>query len=131
MRRAFLRDKNQGESPMSASEILHSLLERLQQSANVKAVYGEPIEARGKTIIPVAKVGFGIGGGEGMKHCLPTTEDKGGEGMGLGGGVGAKPLGVLEVTDEATRFIPITSQKKLLAAAAVGLLIGLILGKRR
>jgi uncharacterized spore protein YtfJ len=116
---------------MSMSEIFQSLLDRLQQSANVKAVYGEPITAQGKTIIPVAKVGFGLGGGSGPNKPATAGDEKHGEGLGMGGGVGAKPMGVLEVTPEATRFIPITSDKKLLGAAAIGLLLGLILGRRR
>ena len=32
-------------------------------AANVKSVYGEPNTAQGKTVIPVAKIMYGYGGG--------------------------------------------------------------------
>ena len=38
-------------------------MSRLQNSASVKTVYGDPITAEGKTIIPVAKVTYGFGAG--------------------------------------------------------------------
>jgi uncharacterized spore protein YtfJ len=48
-----------------ATDLIRSLAERLQGSATVRAVFGEPISAQGKTIIPVAKIGLGFGGGSG------------------------------------------------------------------
>jgi uncharacterized spore protein YtfJ len=119
---------------MSVPEVLHTMLDRLRESASVKAVYGEPIEAQGKTIIPIAKVGYGFGGGSGQgtrEKDAPPDAEKVGEGMGMGGGVGAKPLGVLEVTPQTTRFIPFGGRGRLLGALAAGLLVGLWLGRRR
>ena len=56
---------------------LESMFEPLTRSASVKSVYGEAISANGKTIIPVARVAYGFGGGRGSKpgarsllHCL-------------------------------------------------------------
>ena len=46
----------------SSLAILQSVKERIL-AANVKSVYGEPIAAQGKTVIPVAKVMYGYGGG--------------------------------------------------------------------
>ena len=40
---------------MSALTILQSLKESILSQANVKAIYGDPITAHGKTVIPVAK----------------------------------------------------------------------------
>ena len=37
---------------MSIQELIQSISERVQTTASVKAVYGEPITAEGKTIIP-------------------------------------------------------------------------------
>jgi uncharacterized spore protein YtfJ len=50
---------------MTVKEFFDTLLERIHAGANVKTVYGEPVEAQGKTIIPVAKVAYGFGAGYG------------------------------------------------------------------
>jgi len=50
---------------MSGQALLQSLKESFVTQANVKAVYGEPITARGKTVVPVAKIIYGYGAGAG------------------------------------------------------------------
>jgi uncharacterized spore protein YtfJ len=40
---------------MSSLALLQSLKESILSQASVKAIYGEPIAAQGKTVIPVAK----------------------------------------------------------------------------
>ena len=41
------------------------IAERVQTTASVNAIYGEPVSAEGKTIIPVARVRYAFGGGGG------------------------------------------------------------------
>jgi uncharacterized spore protein YtfJ len=112
-----------------ASDLLRSLAERLQGSATVRAVFGEPITAQGKTIIPVAKIGLGFGGGSGTSQ--EGTAQEGAEGAGGGGGARATPIGVIEVTDTETRFVPVRQTQALLGGMAMGVLLGLWLGRRR
>jgi len=50
---------------MSSPALLQSLKEGILSQASVKAVYGEPIAAQGKTVIPVAKIMYGYGAGAG------------------------------------------------------------------
>lgn len=50
---------------MSSLTLLQSLKENIFAQANVKAVYGEPIVAQGKTVVPVAKIVYGYGAGAG------------------------------------------------------------------
>ena len=50
---------------MENINFLETLATRLGQTATVKNVYGEPIIAGDKTIIPVALVMYGFGGGYG------------------------------------------------------------------
>ena len=50
---------------MTLQNIFKTISERLQTTATVKTVYGDPIIAEGKTIIPVARVRFGFGAGFG------------------------------------------------------------------
>ena len=93
-------------------DILRSITERLEGSANVSTVYGEPIVAEGKTIIPVAKVRYGFGGGFGEGK---GSEDEG-QGGGGGGGFEVTPIGIIEITPEGTRYISFEDKKRLLRA---------------
>jgi uncharacterized spore protein YtfJ len=112
----------------SSLAILQSVKESIL-AANVKSVYGEPITAQGKTVIPVAKIlyGYGAGGGTGG---VGDTKARG-EGGGGGGGARAIPVGVIEVSDQPTRFVPITSRKKLAGAVAGGVALGILFAIRR
>ncbi len=117
---------------MAIPEFFQSLTERLHSSADVQKVYGAPISAEGKTIIPVAKIGYGFGGGSGFASKKITESiHPAGEGGGGGGGVAVLPIGVFEVTATGTRFISLTDKRKSLAIAAAGLTLGLILSRRR
>jgi uncharacterized spore protein YtfJ len=112
---------------MSSLALLQSLKDSILTQANVKAVYGEPIPAQGKTIIPVAKIIYGYGAGAGTGGLGDSSR---GEGGGGGGGARAIPVGVIEVSDHQTRFVPITDRKKLTGALLVGVALGLWLARR-
>lgn len=109
---------------MSSVEILESLKQSIL-AANVKAVYGEPIAAQGKTIIPVAKIVYGYGGGAGTGGVGDSKAR--GEGGGGGGGARTIPLGVVEVSEQETRYIPITDRRKLAGAVVMGIGVGILL----
>jgi len=47
------------------------------------------------------------------------------------GGVRAVPAGVIEISDQQTRFVPITDRKKLTGAVVAGIGLGIWLGWRR
>jgi len=118
---------------MSIPERVQSIVERLQTSASVKTVYGEPIKAEGRTIIPVARITYAFG----MCSCGKRGEQPGRETQdqqapgGGGGALSIRPTGVLEITQAETRFIPIGMGRKLAGVLVVGLLLGvLIAGKR-
>ena len=100
-----------------------TMLEPLSKSASVKSVYGEPFAANGRTIIPVARVAYGFGGGSGRKHDAANPN----EGEGGGGGVYAAPVGLIEITDTETRFIGLNDRRKLAAAALAGFTLGAFL----
>ena len=96
---------------MSEQEIVTSIADRLKASGDVKVVFGEPRVIEGKTIVPVASVAYGFGGGAGSG---PQGQ---GEGHGGGGGLRVKPLGVLEITSERTRFVPVVNATRLATMA--------------
>jgi uncharacterized spore protein YtfJ len=128
-RHDFLEASLQGVSKMSSLALLQSLKESILSQANVKAIYGEPIAAHGKTVIPVAKIMYGYGAGAGTGGVGDTSAR--GEGGGGGGGVRAIPVGVIEVSDQQTRFVPITDRKRFAGAVLAGIGLGMWLGWRR
>ena len=86
---------------MGSLALLQSLKDSVLGQANVKTIYGEPISAHEKTIIPVAKIMYGYGSGAGAPLIDDTSTR--GEGGGGGGGVRAVPVGVIEVSHQQTR----------------------------
>jgi uncharacterized spore protein YtfJ len=114
---------------MGALALLQSLKESIIGQASVKSIYGEPISAQGKTVIPVAKIIYGYGAGAGTGGVGETKAR--GEGGGGGGGARAIPVGVIEISDHETRFIPISDRKRLAGVAVAGVFLGLLLARRR
>src|ERR1700739_4878076 len=114
---------------MGSLALLQSLKESVLSQANVKAIYGEPVSAHDKTIIPVARIMYGYGAGAGTGGL--GEKNTRGEGGGGGGGVRAVPVGVIEVSNQQTRFVPISDKRKVLGAALAGVGFGILWGWRR
>jgi uncharacterized spore protein YtfJ len=110
------------------AEIFKTIVEPLQSTAAVKSVFGDPVSAQGKTVIPVARIAWGFGGGWGKREREGKPAE---DGEGGGGGVVATPLGVFEVTDSETRFIPLNENRKFVAGGFAGLVIGFLWATRR
>ncbi|WP_369249869.1 spore germination protein GerW family protein [Streptomyces sp. R41] len=87
----------------TVARLLEGLAERLGGRASVTAVFGEAVTREGVTVIPVAKVGFGFGGG--VLRGLGRAKNS--EGGGGGGGCGARPLGFIELRDGTATYHPI------------------------
>jgi uncharacterized spore protein YtfJ len=112
---------------------LQPLLERMHATASAETVFGPSRQERGRTIVPVARVAYGLGGGAGSatnkkrKHDGESQPD---EGAGGGGGITVTPVGVLEVTDSGSRFVPFTAAKVITASVFLGgLILGMIVGR--
>lgn len=119
---------------MSVHQVLEPLLERLHSTADIKTIYGDPINVEGKTIIPVAKVMYGLGGGFGKMK----TKDREGRveekpaGESGGGGIRILPAGIIEISKGETRYISLGERKTmwgifLIVAFLAGILIGRII----
>ena len=115
-------------------EFIERMAERLGGKATVTAVFGEPIERNGVTVIPVARVRWGFGGGAGMGPMIAGGTEAAGTGepamaggSGGGGGVIADPVGYLEIGPEGVSYRPIVSPMPspgfLLALGAMGSLL--------
>ena len=124
---------------MEPRNLLQSFKDSLLSNATVKSVYGDPVTFGERTIVPVARVAYGFGGGFGSRlkagqHAALTGDvprSPGDEAGGGGGGVAAMPLGVVEITPTRTRFIRFGEGRRLAAAAAIGLGAGIWFGRRR
>ncbi len=94
---------------MGSVEQIHSVtgsvgwLERLAgtvgSSVQAQTVYGQPVERDGVTVIPVARVVYGFGGGGGT-HPDPGVES----GEGGGGGAQVQPVGFISVRGGSAEF---------------------------
>jgi uncharacterized spore protein YtfJ len=116
---------------MNIQEYSQSIMERLHQSASVKTVYGETIVAEGKSIIPVARVAYWFGAGSGQPKKGEGEIQKDREQAVGGCGVYAKPVGVVEITKDETRFVPIEDTRKLAAILLLGFFLGIMVGSGR
>ena len=123
---------------MNVQEIFSGITDRLSATTTVNAVFGESRVVGSKTIIPVASVGMGFGAGGGEGKGQPDGDKPCCEGSGGGGGGGAisRPMGILEVTEEQTKFIPIIDTSRVILASlalggAIVFMIGKVLGRRR
>lgn len=85
------------------------LAERMGAAARASAVFGEPVEGQGVTVIPVARAKWGFGGGSGGRE--------GEQGAGGGGGMSVSPVGYVELHAGEARFRRIHSRAQIAAAA--------------
>jgi len=125
------------DTQLSASSmvIIEETLERFIQTADVSAVYGQPIQSGDAIIIPAAEVlcglGFGVGAGSG-----PQTGDSpapGGAGGGGGGRTFSRPAAVIVATPQGVEIRPIVDITKIALAAltAFGFMISMIARMRK
>lgn len=118
---------------MENDNFIERLAKSFSQNASVKNVYGDPIQAGDKTILPVASIAYGFGGGSGQgkneKRYLKPSDTSIDEnpaltkGSGGGGGFRATLKGVYEITPTSTRYIPANNTKQLLTGIAIGFLL--------
>jgi uncharacterized spore protein YtfJ len=106
------------------------MMEKLLSAAQPGAVYGEPVEVEGYTIITASEVsaggGFGSGGGLGITPEPPATgesgeeEPEGQQGAGSGGGGGGgsmgRPVAVIIVGPEGVEVEPVVDPTKIALA---------------
>jgi uncharacterized spore protein YtfJ len=103
--------------------LLAGLAERTGANAGVSAVFGEPVEKDGRTIITVAQSLWGSGAGSGT-----SDEDAAGRGSGSGagggGGAATRPVGYIEITADGAGYVPLQrpwQDAKLVVAWAVAI----------
>ncbi|MDP2172860.1 MAG: spore germination protein GerW family protein [Candidatus Cloacimonadaceae bacterium] len=115
---------------MKFIEILAQIKAVLNNFAGVGMSFGKPMQVNDITIIPVAKVSFGLGGGGGSTPVKdspkkidadsPEADDSSGmnEGGGGGGGITTSPVGIYTIKGDKVKFYPVVGLKE------VGIFIG-------
>jgi uncharacterized spore protein YtfJ len=100
-------------------ELLATLAERIGARFNASSVFGTPVERDGVTVIPVATIRLGIGGGGG------SDPSKGQDGEGGGAGGIASAAGYIELKDGRSRFVPAVHPTRMLLLVVTATLAGL------
>ena len=85
---------------------LFDAVERVRDTAQWRAAFGEPLVFENRTVIPVAQVGYGFGLGFGHPTEIPEEEAAlAAEGQGgVGGGAMSRPLGAIVVGQNDVYF---------------------------
>jgi uncharacterized spore protein YtfJ len=108
---------------------LRELVDSATEAATVKRVFGQPIERDGATVIPVASVRGGFGGGEAESSVQPSDasqprpHDWGG-----GGAWSASPAGVYVLKDGAATWVPaVDANRTILLGCLTGIVSLLVI----
>ncbi len=110
---------------------LKSIFEKFSVKRDVTLVYGDPVKLEHRTILPVAKVKYGVGAGSGAGdegEAGGTEPHKSsGSGEGAGGSFSIKPLGVYDITEEKTTYKPIVPVEMILMIPVIVTVLTLII----
>ncbi len=88
----------------AADDKFSKLVEALGGTASAQTVFGAPVERDGVTVVPVARVRYGVGGARGLgrkKHDVGGGDHVG---YGQGGGVQVAPVGYIELRDGGVSY---------------------------
>ncbi|MEV4105389.1 spore germination protein GerW family protein [Nonomuraea sp. NPDC049649] len=108
-RRRALSDTMKGMDIMEIAE-------KSKDSANVKRVFGDPVQHGDVVVIPVAKIAYGGGGGAGQGE---NQKGEAGSGSGLGYGVAAAPAGVFVVKEGDVRWQPAVDVNRIVVGGQI------------
>lgn len=100
------------------------LMQQTRDAMTVKRVFGDPYERDGVTILPVAVIRGGAGGGQG-EGGMPG-EKASGTGSGGGFGLIAKPAGVYVIQGDRARWQPAVDVNKVIVGGQVVAIVALL-----
>jgi len=129
-----MTDEMKENPPVEAGlEMYQDTMEEFLAAADVRVVYGEPIQHDDTMIIPTAEVlcgmGFGVGSGSGTSTDNPEKPAQGsGSGGGGGGRILSRPVAVIVASPEGVRVEPVVDITKigLAALTALGFMVGMM-----
>ena len=89
---------------MTIQDIISEVTGELEKIASTQTVIGDPINACGKTLIPVTKVSVGFGSG-GFEAGTKTTDSTSSYGGGGGAGVKIEPIAFIVIDGDKTEIL--------------------------
>ncbi|MEJ2644920.1 MAG: spore germination protein GerW family protein [Gammaproteobacteria bacterium] len=110
-------DSKPQDTQQDTAEFVPGIGAAIGRAARASMVYGEPIQREGITVVPVAKIRYGFGGGR---------RSSGPVGAGGGGGAKASPMGYIEIRDGESSYRPIHDPATRTVRLAVGGVLGLL-----
>ena len=130
MERAIARPMiSSGGTRMDAKILIRELTDGIERTANVKAVFGEPVGDGLESIIPVARISVRGGGGGGLGEDQEGDRNPGkgrGTGVGIGLNVVSSPVGYIRRTSDGPTFVPIVDRNRLILAVGLVASLGII-----
>lgn len=130
-----MTDETKTKEPTEAGlEMFQDTMEEFLAAADVRVVYGEPIQHDDTTIIPTAEVlcglGFGVGSGSGTNSEEGSEKPSSGSGSGGGGGgrILSRPVAVVVASPEGVRVEPVVDITKIALAGltALGFMVSMM-----
>ncbi len=130
-----MTDETKENQPGEAGlEMYQETMEEFLAAADVRVVYGEPIQHDDTMIIPTAEVlcGLGFGVGSGSGSSAEENPEKPSQGSGSGGGGGgrilSRPVAVVVASPEGVRVEPVVDITKIALAGltALGFMVGMM-----
>ena len=132
-----MTDEMNTNPPVEAGlEMFQDTMEEFLAAADVRVVYGEPIQHDDTMIIPTAEVlcglGFGVGSGSGYGTSAEQNPDQPSQASGSGGGGGgrilSRPVAVVVASPEGVRVEPVVDITKIALAGltALGFMVGMM-----
>lgn len=124
--------KSEAQADVAASaDRFDRLVESLGGTASASAVFGDPVEKDGVTVVPVARVRYGVGGGGGRGAGRRKKRDAGDGaadevGYGHGGGVQATPVGYIEISGGSAEYKRIVDPVRPMAVLMLFPLVGVV-----
>jgi len=126
-------EMNENQPVEAGLEMFQDTMEEFLAAADVRVVYGEPIQHDDTMIIPTAEVlcglGFGVGSGSGTSTDNPEKPAQGsGSGGGGGGRILSRPVAVVVASPEGVRVEPVVDITKIALAGltALGFMVGMM-----
>jgi uncharacterized spore protein YtfJ len=117
------------EADAGSDDRFNKLVNSLGGTATASAVFGDPVEKDGVTVVPVARVRYGVGGGFGRGPGRKKRHEESAEeqvGYGQGGGVQATPVGYIEISGGEAEYKRIVDPVRPLAVIMLFPLVGVL-----
>jgi uncharacterized spore protein YtfJ len=100
------------------------IMDQARDVLSVRRVFGDPIERDGLTVVPVAIVRGGAGGGSGESQG--GGETAAGTGGGAGWGAAARPAGVYVISGSDVRWQPAVDVNRIIMGGQIVAVVALL-----